>query len=116
MSGSFDHDSKLTFEGKDTAYKWTLLSVIGLNATMFFVESGAGFSATSQALKADALDFLSDILTYGVALAVIGRSVRVRATTSMLTGISLAVIGMALFAMVIYRVFIIGVPNEITMG
>lgn len=116
MNGCCDHDSQLTFEGKDTAYKWTLIFVIGLNATMFFVEMGAGFNATSQALKADALDFLSDSLTYGMTLAVIGHSLRVRATAAMLKGISLAVIGMIVLGMTTYRVFILGVPNEITMG
>lgn len=116
MSGCCDHDSKLTFEGKDNAYKWTLIFIIGLNATMFLVEMAAGFSATSQALKADALDFLGDSLTYGVTLAVIGMSLRIRATAAMLKGISLAIMGVAVLAMTGYRIFVLGVPNEITMG
>jgi Co/Zn/Cd efflux system component len=116
MSGCCDHDSGLTFEGKDDAYKWTLIFVIGLNATMFIVEMTAGFSATSQALKADALDFLGDSLTYGMTLAVIGMSLRVRATAALLKGISLAFIGVAVLAMTAYRIFVLGVPNEVTMG
>jgi Co/Zn/Cd efflux system component len=116
MSGCCDHDSGLTFEGKDNAYKWTLVFVIGLNALMFLVEMAAGFSATSQALKADALDFLSDSLTYGMTLAVIGMSLRVRATAALIKGISLAVLGVSVLTMTAYRVLVLGVPNEITMG
>ncbi|MDX2143097.1 MAG: cation transporter [Rhodospirillaceae bacterium] len=116
MSGCCDHDSGLTFEGKDNAYKWTLVFVIGLNALMFFVEMAAGFNATSQALKADALDFLGDSLTYGLTLAVIGMSLRVRATAAMFKGISLLLMGVAVLGMTTYRVFVLGVPNEITMG
>lgn len=116
MSGCCGHDSGLTFEGKDNAYKWTLVFVIGLNALMFVVEMSAGFGATSQALKADALDFLGDSLTYGMTLAVIGMSLRVRATAAFMKGVSLAVMGVAVLVMTAYRVFVLGVPNEITMG
>jgi Co/Zn/Cd efflux system component len=116
MTIGCDHEAGLTFEGKDSAYKWTLVFVIGLNATMFFVEMVAGFSATSQALKADALDFLADSLTYGLTLAVIGMRLRVRATAALIKGISLAFIGIAVLGMTAYRILIIGVPDEITMG
>jgi len=43
-----------------------------LEAEGFAVEMAAGHLAGSQALQADALDFLGDTLTYGVSLAVIG--------------------------------------------
>ena len=42
--------------------------------------------AGSQALQADALDFLGDTLTYGMSLAVIGLSLRVRATAALIKG------------------------------
>ena len=38
----------------------------------------AGHLAGSQALKADALDFLADTVTYGLSLAVIGTTIRTR--------------------------------------
>ena len=49
-------------------YKRRLWLVIAINATMFLVEMGAGALAGSQALQADALDFLGDATTYGIVL------------------------------------------------
>jgi len=57
--------------------------VIALNATMFVVEMIAGHLAKSQALQADALDFLGDSLTYGISLAVIGASIQVRTNAAL---------------------------------
>jgi len=68
-----------TFEGLSADYKRRLWLVIALNATMFLVEMGAGALAGSQALQADALDFLGDATTYGISLAVIGTSIEIRA-------------------------------------
>ncbi len=56
-----------------------LWTVIGLNGAMFLTEIVAGQLALSQALKADALDFLGDTVTYGLSLAVIGASLQTRA-------------------------------------
>ncbi len=114
MSG--DHNVSLTFEGKDRGYKATLLFVIALNMIMFIVEMTAGFAASSQALKADALDFLADSLTYAVTLAVIGKSLRVRAFAALTKGASLALIGLGVFGTTVYRAFVGGAPNEYTMG
>jgi Co/Zn/Cd efflux system component len=62
-----------TFEGLSADYKRRLWLVITINAAMFLVEMEAGALAGSQALQADALDFLGDATTYGISLAVIGR-------------------------------------------
>ena len=61
------------FDGLDPGYKRILWIVILINAAMFIVEMSAGKLAGSQALQADALDFLGDALTYGLSLAVIFR-------------------------------------------
>ena len=68
-----------TFEGLSADYKRRLWLVIAINASMFLVEMGAGALAGSQALQADALDFLGDATTYGISLAVIGASIQIRA-------------------------------------
>ncbi len=72
------------FEGLDPLYRRRLYrrrlwAVIAINAAMFAIELTAGVIAGSQALQADALDFLGDTLTYGISLAVIGMGLRVRA-------------------------------------
>ena len=77
MVGCCRH-GEAAFDGMSAAYRRILWTVIAINSVMFGVETFAGYSASSQALKADALDFLSDSLTYGVSLWVIERSRRTR--------------------------------------
>lgn len=76
------------FEGLDPFYKRRLLAVIAINAAKFAIELTAGVIAGSQALQADALDFLGDTLTYGISLAVIGMGLRVRATAALVKGVT----------------------------
>ena len=74
------------FDGMSPAYRRALVVVIGMNAVMFAVELAGGLIAGSLALVADSLDFLADTLTYGLSLAVIGMSVRARATAALVKG------------------------------
>ncbi len=114
MSGCCGHDAK--FDGVSDDYKRRLWVVIVLNAIMFAVEMSAGHLAGSQALQADALDFLGDALTYGISLAVIGASLRVRTNAALAKGISLFAMGIWVFGSTIYRVFYVGVPEAQIMG
>jgi Co/Zn/Cd efflux system component len=114
MAGCCGHDAK--FDGVSADYKRRLWIVIALNAVMFAVEMTAGHMAKSQALQADALDFLGDALTYGISLAVIGASVRVRTTAALAKGISLLLMGLWVFGSTVYRVFYVGVPAAEIMG
>ena len=108
------HDAK--FEGLSADYKRRLWLVIALNAVMFVVEMTAGHVAQSQALQADALDFLGDSLTYGISLAVIGASVQVRTNAALAKGISLLLMGIWVLSSTVYRVFYVGVPEAQIMG
>lgn len=90
--------------------------VIALNAGMFAVEMTAGQLAGSKALQADALDFFGDALTYGISLAVIGRSLRVRSTAALAKGLSLLLMGLWVFGSTLYEVFLVGVPQAQIMG
>ena len=114
MSGCCGRDVK--FDGVSDDYKRRLWIVIALNAIMFSVEMGAGHLAGSQALQADALDFLGDALTYGISLAVIGASIRVRTNAALAKGISLMLMGAWVFGSTAYRVLYIGVPAAGIMG
>jgi len=104
------------FDGLSDDYKRRLRIVIVLNAVMFLVEMTAGHLAKSQALQADALDFFSDALTYGISLAVIGSSIQVRTNTALAKGVSLFLIGFWVLGSTIYRVFYVGVPQAEIMG
>ncbi|HRY06900.1 MAG TPA: cation transporter [Hyphomicrobiaceae bacterium] len=104
------------FDGIDPRYKRVLWTVIAINAAMFFVEMTAGQLSRSQALQADALDFLGDTLTYGISLAVIGRSLNVRANAALVKGVSLAAMGLFVFGSTLYQVLVRGVPSAEVMG
>ena len=104
------------FDGVDPTYKRVLWVVIFINAAMFFVEMSAGKLAGSQALQADALDFFGDALTYGLSLAVIGMSLKVRSTAALIKGLSLLFMGLWVFGSTVYQIFILGVPSAQIMG
>lgn len=106
----------MRFDGLDPRYKRALWSVIAINAAMFVVEMSAGHLAGSQALQADALDFLGDTLTYGLSLAVIGRSTGTRSLAAVLKGVSLSVMGMWVLGSTAYSILVLGVPRAEVMG
>ena len=114
MSASCCSNKK--FDGISDRYKRTLLIVIALNALMFGVELTGGIFSQSQALQADALDFLADALTYGMSLWVIGRSITLRSNVAIIKGISLAVMGGWVLSSTIYRIFTEHTPEPFTMG
>ncbi|MCU7930274.1 MAG: cation transporter [Candidatus Thiodiazotropha sp. (ex Codakia rugifera)] len=109
-------ESNLQFEGVSRQYKTILWIVIAINATMFVFETGASFAANSMSLRADALDFLGDSLTYTITLLAIGHSLRWRASAAMFKGVMLALMGVWVLGSTLYRVFILGTPNEYIMG
>lgn len=114
MGNCCGHDAK--FDGVSDDYKRRLWIVIALNAGMFAVEMSAGHLAKSQALQADALDFLGDALTYGISLAVIGASLKVRTNAALAKGVSLLLMGAWVLGSTLYRVFYVGVPQAEIMG
>ena len=108
--------SDVKFHGLSRDYKARLWAVIALNASMFAVEMGGGVLAGSQALQADALDFLGDTLTYGMSLAVIGLSLRVRATAALIKGATLALMGLWVLGATMWHAFVLGTPRAEVMG
>ncbi|MGE0281129.1 MAG: cation transporter [Rhizobiaceae bacterium] len=104
------------FDGVDPRYKRVLWTVIAINAAMFLTEMIAGKLAGSQALQADALDFLADTVTYGLSLAVIGASLRTRATAALFKGLSLSAMALWVFGSTLYQTLILGVPSAEVMG
>jgi Co/Zn/Cd efflux system component len=105
-----------TFEGVSADYRRRLWAVIAINAAMFLVEMGGGALAGSQALQADALDFLADALTYGISLAVIGAPLYVRSRVAIAKGLSLSVMGLWVLGSTAYHVLVLGVPRAEIMG
>ncbi|MVB00158.1 cation transporter [Nitratireductor sp. CAU 1489] len=114
MSAGCGHSH--TFDGMSDDFKRRLWAVIAINGAMFAVEMTAGQMAGSQALQADALDFFADALTYAISLAVIGASLKVRATAALAKGLSLFVMGVWVFGSTVWRVVYLGLPQAEIMG
>jgi len=115
MTGCGCGDS-VKFDGLSAAYKRALGAVIGINAAMFLIEMGAGMLAGSQALKADALDFLGDTATYAITLFVIGMPLIWRARAALLKGLSLGMMGFWVLGSTAYHALVLGVPQAEMMG
>ena len=114
MSASCGHN--VSFDGTSAGYRRALWAVIALNAAMFGVEITAGALAGSQALRADALDFLADAVTYGASLWVIGRAAGLRARVALVKGLSLMAMGLWVFGSTLWLVFGPGLPRAEVMG
>jgi Co/Zn/Cd efflux system component len=110
------HNPENAFTGDDPAYRRALWAVIAINAAMFVVEITAGFTSKSQALQADALDFLGDSMTYALSLFVIAKPPVWRANAALFKGVSLAALGLWVLASTVWQVFLDDVPEPLTMG
>ncbi|HIF10774.1 MAG TPA: cation transporter [Sneathiellales bacterium] len=97
-------------------YRRVLWVVLLVNAVMFGIEVVSGLFAQSVALQADALDFLGDAANYGIAIFVLGHSLRWRAGTALLKGVAMAGFGVFVLSLAIYRTFVVGEPNASLMG
>ena len=116
MDAHHDHDHAIAFDGISGDYRRRLMAVIAINAAMFAVEMTAGALAGSQALKADALDFFADTVTYGASFAVIGTAIKTRSLVAMAKGASLFVMALWILGATTYRVFVVGIPQAGVMG
>ena len=114
MAGCCNHEADFT--GIDPVYKRILIAVILINAIMFLVEMLAGIKSNSQALQADALDFLGDTLTYGVSLWVIGKSLSLRSNIALIKGVSLLLMAIYVLGSTLYKFWFIATPNASIMG
>ena len=65
----------------------TLLLLIAINGTMFFVELVAGWVAQSVGLIADSLDMMADAGVYGIALLAVGSSPLGKARAATTSGV-----------------------------
>lgn len=108
--------SGVKFDGLSAAYKRLLWIVILINGVMFLVEIGGGMIASSQALLADALDFLGDTVTYSITLLVIGMPLQWRARAALFKGLSLGLMGAWVLGSTLYQLFVLGVPRAEVMG
>ena len=98
------------------AYKRALWIVVLLNVGYGLIEIAGGFWAGSEALKADALDFLGDGLITFLGLLAVGWTLAWRARSALIQGLFLAALGLSVLATTIFRVFVLNAPEAGLMG
>jgi len=98
------------------AYRKALWLVVLLNVGFGIVEMIGGFLADSQALKADALDFLGDGSITFLGLIAIGWSLKLRASSALIQGIFLGIMGISILVYTIYRTQVLQTPESGLMG
>lgn len=98
------------------AYRRALWIVVALNVGYGIVEMLGGFFSDSQAVKADALDFLGDGGITLLGVLAIGWSLAWRARAALIQGIFLALLGLAVLGTTGYRIFVQEQPDAEWMG
>ncbi|SDG59918.1 cation transporter [Pelagibacterium luteolum] len=110
------HSHEPQFEGLSPDYKRRLIAVMVINFAGFAMEMSAGALSGSQALKADALDFFADGVTYLISFLVIGQPLWMRSSAAIAKGLSLLVMGLWVAGSTLYQVLYIGMPQAEIMG
>ena len=98
------------------AYRRTLWIVVLLNLGMGVAEMTGGLVAGSQALKADALDFVGDGVITMFGLIAIAWSLAWRARAALIQGFFLAALGTGVLGATAYRVLASHNPEANIMG
>lgn len=100
----------------DPAYRIALWLVVVLNLGFGLIEIVGGFLADSQALKADALDFLGDGSITLLGLAALTWSAIARARIALTQGIFLGILGFGVILMATMRLLSHSSPDAAAMG
>ena len=100
----------------DPRYRRILQVAFAINAAMFLVEVAAGLFASSAALQADALDFLSDAANFGISLFVLGMTLRHRAAAALVKGLCMAAFGTWVLGSTAWHAWFGTLPKAEIMG
>ncbi|RZM37174.1 MAG: cation transporter [Sphingomonas sp.] len=101
---------------RDPAYRRALWIVVLLNLGFGLIEIVGGFLADSQALKADALDFIGDGSISLLGLIALGWTARARSQVALAQGIFLATLGVGVIALALWRAMNAVAPEAELMG
>ena len=100
----------------DPAYRRALWIVVLLNLGFGACEIVGGFIADSQALKADALDFIGDGTITFVGLIALGWAAAARARIALVQGIFLMTLGLGVIGVAFWRALTAVAPDADLMG
>lgn len=100
----------------DPAYRRALWIVVVLNLGFGVVDLAGGFLARSQALKADALDFIGDGSITLIGLFALAWTERTRSRVALAQGIFLAALGLGVIGAALWRSLNAVAPEANLMG
>ena len=92
-----------------------LIILILINAVMFITEFAFGWLSESTGLIADSLDMLADALVYGVGLYAVGKSLRIKANSAMLSGCLQMTLGTGVLLDILRRAIMGSEPDSVFM-
>lgn len=92
-----------------------LVILLSINAAMFIAEFVFGWLSESTGLIADSLDMLADALVYGAGLYAVGKSLRIKANSAMLSGCLQMTLGIGVLLDILRRVIIGSEPESVFM-
>lgn len=101
---------------RDPAYRRALWIVVLLNLGFGLVEIVGGFIADSQALKADALDFIGDGTISLFGLVALGWTAQARSKIALAQGLFLGALGLGVIGFAIWRAVNAVAPEAELMG
>ena len=79
-------DCGCSIEVESREQRRVLITLLAINAAMFFVEIVTGLIAESTGLIADSLDMLADAVVYGIGLYAVGRAASAKIRAAFLSG------------------------------
>ncbi|OYW83588.1 MAG: cation transporter [Asticcacaulis sp. 32-58-5] len=100
----------------DPAYRRALWIVVLLNLGFGLSEMAGGFLAGSEALKADALDFLGDGSITLLGLLALNWQAKTRSKIALAQGVFLALLAIYVFSMAVWRAIEAVPPEAAIMG
>ena len=100
----------------DPRWRRVLWIALAVNAAMFVGELIAGVAGGSQALQADALDFLGDAANYAISLSVAGMALAWRARAALFKAATMLAFGLGVLGATIWGFLSGTMPHAETMG
>ena len=100
----------------DPRIRRVLWAALLINLSMFLVETASGLHAGSQALLADAIDFFSDAVNYGVTLAVLPLGLAWRMRAARFKGATMLLLGLLVAARSAWALTQGDAPQAMVMG
>jgi len=110
------HDCCDTCCEQPAAFQPVLWTALAINLAMFGVEIGAAVASGSNALQADALDFLGDAANYGISLGVAGLAVTWRARAALAKGLTMGAFGLWVIGSALWHLLSGTMPEPQAMG